>query len=206
MALTSYTALPNSAVQAGGRPRGTTVTALRDNPLAIAEADSTAPVNQGNWHPYNKVTNGDSNDGVFYDFAVSGALASVQSPVFADGYEYMVRGLGLSCTTGGAFQVEGRRESDAAYNAAVTVFNTAGSSAILSFEMMCPTVRLSQQMHVFPTQGVFGAASNGGIAGVAGTWGHAQATAQKVQRLRFSYVSGNIDLGQLILLRRRLIM
>jgi hypothetical protein len=178
----------------------------RDNPLAVAEADSTAPVNQGNWHPYNKVTNGDSNDGVFYDFAVSGALASVQSPIFADGYEYMVRGLGLSCTTGGAFQVEGRRESDAAYNAAVTVFNTISGATILSFEMMCPTVRLSQQMHVFPTQGVFGGASNGGIAGVTGTWGHAQATAQKVQRLRFSYASGNIDAGQMILLRRRLIV
>jgi hypothetical protein len=38
-----YTDLPNSAVGVGGVPSGTTVTALRDNPLAIAEGAAGAP-------------------------------------------------------------------------------------------------------------------------------------------------------------------
>jgi hypothetical protein len=44
MAVTTFTVLPNAAVQAGGRPRGSTVTALRDNPIAIAEKDPSVPI------------------------------------------------------------------------------------------------------------------------------------------------------------------
>ena len=40
--MTAYTSLPNSAVQPGGRPRGSTITALRDNLPAAFEGDATA--------------------------------------------------------------------------------------------------------------------------------------------------------------------
>lgn len=41
--MTAFTSLPNGAVQPGGRPRGSTITALRDNPIAMFEGDATAP-------------------------------------------------------------------------------------------------------------------------------------------------------------------
>ena len=41
--MTDYTALSNTAVGVGGLPSGATVTALRDNPLAIAEGSAGAP-------------------------------------------------------------------------------------------------------------------------------------------------------------------
>lgn len=41
--MTTFTALPNPAVAAGGLPSGETVTALRDNPVAMFEGDATAP-------------------------------------------------------------------------------------------------------------------------------------------------------------------
>jgi len=41
--MTTWTDLPNAAVQPGGRPRGSTITALRDNPIAIAEDATGAP-------------------------------------------------------------------------------------------------------------------------------------------------------------------
>lgn len=41
--MTTWTTIPNAAVAAGGRPRGSVVTALRDNPVAIAEGASGAP-------------------------------------------------------------------------------------------------------------------------------------------------------------------
>ena len=41
--MTDYTTLSNTAVGVGGLPSGATVTALRDNPIAIAEGTSGAP-------------------------------------------------------------------------------------------------------------------------------------------------------------------
>lgn len=45
--MTDYTTLSNTAVGVGGLPSGATVTALRDNPIAIAEGTSGAPKVQG---------------------------------------------------------------------------------------------------------------------------------------------------------------
>ena len=41
--MTDWTDLPNAAVAAGGLPSGETVTALRDNPVSIAEGAAGAP-------------------------------------------------------------------------------------------------------------------------------------------------------------------
>jgi hypothetical protein len=41
--MATWTNLPNTAVGVGGLPSGTTVTALRDNPVAIAEGAAGAP-------------------------------------------------------------------------------------------------------------------------------------------------------------------
>jgi hypothetical protein len=41
--MADWTTLPNTAVGVGGLPSGTTVTALRDNPIAIAEGAPGAP-------------------------------------------------------------------------------------------------------------------------------------------------------------------
>ena len=45
--MADWTPLPNQAVGVGGLPSGTTVTALRDNPIAIAEGAPGAPVVYG---------------------------------------------------------------------------------------------------------------------------------------------------------------
>ena len=45
--MADWTNLPNQAVGVGGLPSGTTVTALRDNPVAIAEGAAGAPRVQG---------------------------------------------------------------------------------------------------------------------------------------------------------------
>jgi hypothetical protein len=77
-------------VAVGGIPSSTTVTALRDNPSAIAETASGAPVVFAGWHPYDKVSIGDGKTGLIYDFAVNGLQASVVTPDFVDGYEYRI--------------------------------------------------------------------------------------------------------------------
>ena len=45
--MADWTNLPNQAVGVGGLPSGTTVTALRDNPIAIAEGAAGAPLISG---------------------------------------------------------------------------------------------------------------------------------------------------------------
>ncbi len=42
--MADWTNLPNTAVGVGGLPSGTTVTALRDNPIAIAEGAAGSPL------------------------------------------------------------------------------------------------------------------------------------------------------------------
>lgn len=97
--MTAWTTISNALVAVGAIPRSTVITALRDNPLAIAEASSGAPINVSGWHPYDKVTVGDGKNGVVYDFSVSGALTNVETPNFVDGYEYRLFGLGNGFTT-----------------------------------------------------------------------------------------------------------
>jgi len=45
--MTTWTTIPNGAAGVGGIPSGTTITALRDNPVAIAEGATGAPRVQG---------------------------------------------------------------------------------------------------------------------------------------------------------------
>lgn len=46
--MTTFTSISNALVAVGAKPFATTVQALRDNPIAIAEGDPTAPkINQG---------------------------------------------------------------------------------------------------------------------------------------------------------------
>ena len=53
--MADWTNLPNLAVGVGGLPSGTTVTALRDNPIAIAEGAAGAPRVRGTARNHNKL-------------------------------------------------------------------------------------------------------------------------------------------------------
>jgi hypothetical protein len=97
--MTTYTSISNGLVAVGAKPFATTIQALRDNPIAIAEGDSTAPVNQACWHPYDMVFANDGATGLIYNGTVQ---ASITTPTMADGYDYMVRWVGLSHNSGSA--------------------------------------------------------------------------------------------------------
>lgn len=64
---------------------------VRDNPLAIAEGSDDAPIVRTGWYPYDWSTIGqDSNTGQFYDIATNGAVASIETPTFDFGWEYLL--------------------------------------------------------------------------------------------------------------------
>ena len=76
------------------------MTALRDNVQGAIQVNSGAPVPYSSWHPYNKVTIGDSNDGVYWDHSVNGNTQTIQSPTFVDGFEYAQVLFDLRSSTG----------------------------------------------------------------------------------------------------------
>ncbi|RBO54073.1 hypothetical protein DSD19_06325 [Rhodovulum sp. BSW8] len=62
----------------------------------LAEGADGAPVVATGWHPYNKITVGDSATGLFWSRATSGATTTITTPDFEDGYEYTVRLMDLA--------------------------------------------------------------------------------------------------------------
>jgi hypothetical protein len=156
------------------------------------------------WHPYNKVTEGDANDGKFWDFDVDGSFTTKVTPDFVDGYEYRVRGLGLASNSSISvdFRLELFRETDAAYSAAYAVETAFFNASNLIFELTLPYVRYSMRAQWFSywdinTTSTFMQANptQNGI--------HTYTTAQKITRVRFSIASYAVAAGQLFLDRRR---
>jgi hypothetical protein len=102
-----------------------------ENPVAIAEGAPDAPVISQGWHPWDATLNNQS-DGLVYDHAVDGSVASVETAVLAAGYEYWLQWEGLSAVSGASVSLalQLRRASDADYtfaNIAVGNINSTGT-------------------------------------------------------------------------------
>lgn len=168
--------------------------ALRDNPIAISEAATGAPVVVAGWHPYDMVKIGDGNDGVFYDFAVNGTQATITTPDFADGYEYAICLTGLGCSATQNLVVSLYRETDAAYSVAWTSSNTSPDNTYAWIEIPIP--RIAKNGHFVEYK-----ATLTGLIEI-GASGFYDATVQKILRARIEWSSGNIDAGTAKLYRR----
>lgn len=181
--------------------------AFQDNVLAIAEGDSTAPVNAYGWHPYNKVTVGDTNTGVIWSFAANGAVATVTTPDFADGWEYAFQFERLQTSSGSStsFNINLFRETAGAYAGASALVASGFSSTLILngyAELLNP--RLVRTHHV--AQGFFAVSLISNAVGgfTVGSGGAAHGTAQKILRAQFSCGAGNITgTGAAIYMLRR---
>lgn len=96
----TYTEILNTQIDQDSPVTQPLLQALRDNPLASFEGDPLAPVNQWEWHPFNKVTVGDANDGRIWGFTANGAVASIITPDFQDGYDYKIIHQAIAQTSG----------------------------------------------------------------------------------------------------------
>lgn len=187
--------------------------ALVGNPLAQFEGDANAPVNQGNWHPYNKVTNGDSNTGRIWSFAVDGALAIVTTPDYADGYDYAFLFDRVTSSNVGAahsFQSNHYRETGAAYAGVGGIMTQSAVNTHLTGIVRVMDVRLTRAAHIVDT--VYSSSANtlsNSSTGVIyrGGVNVTHATPQKILRTQFSWSTGNITgtNAAIYMLRRRLL-
>lgn len=208
----AFTNIANALVAVGAKPFATTMQALRDNPLAIAEGDPTAPVNTSAWHPYNKLINNDANTGRIWSFAVDGAVATVTTPDFANGWEYALLIEELR-STGGTSQnllINWFRETAAAYSGTVALSAAANvtSSLTISPWIELLHVRKTRKKH-FATS--YGNNSDSGDAVGADAAPYsvrvAHTTPQKILRAQLSVSGGSItgsgSTGAIFLYRRK---
>lgn len=198
--MTTWTSISNAAVAVGGIPSSTTVTALRDNPSAIAEASSGAPVVFAGWHPHDKVTIGDGKTGLIYDFAVNGLAASVVTPDFVDGYEYRIIAHLMESDAGATVRLnlEAFFETDAAYRRLAYTGDEFSSTTEFGYDVEILMPRIATKTHLVQGDGY---ANNNIGLGIDGA--SYDSTLQKVLRARVRFTAGNIIGGKVWMFRRR---
>lgn len=201
--MTTYTTVANGDIDQDSPVTQPLMVSLRDNPIAMAEMATDAPVLASGWHPYDMVAVGDGADGVIYDYSVDGTVASVETPNFSDGWEYRLVFLDISPSSGTPdLEIEMYRETGAAYDTASSIFTTSGAvsntyTGYLDFFLP----RVSRNSHMAqPSTFVEGAGGGTYFTTAATSHGF---VADKIGKARVSWSSGNIDGGKIHLLRRR---
>jgi hypothetical protein len=198
----AWTNISNAAVAVGAIPSSSTVTALRDNPVAVADASSGAPVVFAGWHPVDKVSVGDGKDGLIYDHAVSGTVSSVITPDFEDGYEYRVIAHAMSHTdtlNNRRLEIEAFKQTDAAYRL-IRQSAEGSSSDYFGLDAQFFMPRLATESHLVFTMSYRDGDFSSGLDSTPAMY---DLPAQKILRARVIFNSGNIDRGKVWLLRRR---
>lgn len=200
--MTTWTTISNAAVAVGAIPSSSVVTALRDNPSAVAESSSGAPVMVSGWHPVDKVSISDGKTGLIYDHAVTGTVASVVTPDFVDGYEYRIVALDMShndTLNARRLQIEAFKETDAIYRL-VQQSDDGGSSAAFGLHVEFYLPRIASTAH-FALMLAYRDGSYSGSMALSSAM--SDPPAQKILRARVSFTSGSIDGGKVWLFRRR---
>lgn len=181
--------------------------AWTDNLLAGLEGDPTAPVNAGNWHPYNKTMNNGSETGRIWSMAVDGAVATITTPNFVDGWDYAFLFDKVLASGSATLNVNMYRETGAAYAgvAATAVSPTTAAAITGLMEFIGP--RLVRNAH-FTTGTLIAQAVADATVGVgvmqSGAAGARHATAQKILRMQFSVPGFNFQgTGAAIYMLRR---
>jgi len=203
--MTTWTSISNAAVAVGGIPSSTTVTALRDNPSALAESASGAPVMVSGWHPHDKVSIGDGKTGLIYDFAVNGVQTSVVTPNFVDGYEYRIvaHGLQHNSISNNGLNISFYLETDARLDQ-VEQIGDQPSTTLFGFDMEMLLPRIPKVNHIARISAYVGGTVSG-----TNTIGTYDSTVQKVLyvsiRFRTSggFFGAGIAAGKVWMFRRR---
>ena len=197
----AWTTISNAAVAVGAIPSSSTVTALRDNPIAVADASSGAPVVFAGWHPVDKVSVGDGADGLIYSHAVTGNVASVITPDFVDGYEYRIIAHDLVSTspTNVRINLNAYFQTTGTYRRLYFSPDGNGTSGDYGFDLTLPTPRLSTRTHL--ALGV--AYRDGAITSDGSDTTSWISTAQKLLRGQINFTAGNIQGGKVWMFRRR---
>lgn len=158
------------------------------------------------WHPYDKVTLGDSNVGEIWSLATNGAQSTITSPDFEDGYEYRFVINLVAVAASVEFRVNLYRETDAAYAGVIAVYSAGAGGNTYSFYADLRDPRQVRNYHLLDVIGgaasAINLANSGQVTNPSIRVSHA--TAQKLLRAQFTTSSGTFSgTGARILMYRR---
>jgi hypothetical protein len=163
---------------------------------------------RSSWHPYDLTSPTGTETGTIYDFSVDGAVASVESPTFEDGYEYAFVFDGVSSSAAATeFRMSLYRDTDAAYFTDTAILSGfTVSSEVMQGIIHVQYPRLSKYVHscVPLSAGHVFRVDAGTVTVSSGlTASFSDATKQTTSKARFRFDTGNIDAGTIQMLRRR---
>lgn len=200
--MADWTNISDTAVDPDAPVTSELAYAWRDNPIAIAEGATNSPVVSAGWNAYNSTAYGDGTTGRIWDFATNGAVSSVTTPDLLNGYDYKIILDGVRCSAVPSILFEFYHSIGASWSSAFTIPNW-GSTAltVTAFsEVSLPMRPLG--MHfidgIYFTSGAAGGITPSEILG-----GVRHPSNEGVLRIRMSTSSGNFNLGNISLLRRR---
>lgn len=200
--MTTFVAIPNGDIDQDSPVTQELFTALRDNPIAISEGATGAPVMSAGWVPYNKVSVGDSNTGLIYSFAANGSVATLTSPDFVDGFEYafLLNHISGASGTTNQLRINMYRETTAAYAGVQAISAATIGGSVTSTPGLSGWVAINRPRQVLRAHSLAVATcladSSATVtpgAGIDQTLFVAHgSTAQKILRAQFSMTPNNI--------------
>lgn len=204
--MASYTTLDTNSLLPGEPLTSSKVLALNENPAAIAEGGTNAPIARTGWHGYDQTLVGDTTVPFYNDTAVTSANGA-ETPNFEDGYEYRVLGRAIEAATLSANLVVDVL-IDGSWENILTTTGAAGNDKV-DFDLWIRSPRRSSRRFVldysfaFTDTGAGWGPTNGtqenGLAQIAGDAGDESV----ITRMRVRTSAGNMDGGEMYLLRRR---
>jgi hypothetical protein len=184
---------------------------LSDNPHALNEGATDAPIAAGVWHPYDMVNVGDGATGKVWDMAIDLAVASpITTPTFEAGYDYRIIGdaVGYNVQSTADTHAIELNQSVAGW-AAVHTFNDGGTAARdddrTSFVVELSAPVRSQRLHAFGLTYFYDSdASSVTDESFAGGGSAYNTSDQTITALRITNnVSRNWNAGSIYMYRRR---
>lgn len=206
--MTVYTGTPDTAIDQDSALTQPVMFALRDDPLAIAEGDASAPPMASAWLNYTGTGTAAQTLTAIYDFSVHGTVATITSPDFADGWEYLFW-FDEVTTSGGAtddLRIEAYRATSAAYAGASTILTDATNSIVRGY-LAVHAPRSVRNFHRLEAGVTDGTAANSNTLVPASTETSVglivHATAQKLLNIRFSWTVGSFNGGKIYMMKRQ---
>lgn len=164
-----------------------------DTALVTALRDNATYAWQGHWHPYDMTYPGDGATGEVYGSG-DGSLASIDSPDFADGFEYRFVWNGVVVSASALTTIQFYRETDAALSSTVTIASSTPDDLYGYTHVILPR-----------RSALYGQAETLINNLTKTTIGRTLTNVQQVLRVRFNRSSGTFQDtgGNLVMLRRR---
>ena len=196
--MTTYTAITSGQVDQDSPITQALATAWKDNVLAIAETDATAPLAAFTW----QIEDGAGGSDPIWDHSVDGTVAEIETPVFDAGWEYALVGEGVSINDAGNLELAAYRTAASNYSGFVGVATYTTGTERFSFFAHLVFPMWNQATHFVHIMSAEDAGNAGTSAPAGGSFYYSGGTTISKVKLDTSGVAANIDAGKVYLLKR----